>query len=180
MRALAILAVLVLAPLTDALAQELPLRPGRRVRVTAPTIGIKKQAATFDALRGDMLVVVADSTMDFPLASVTRLDVYAGRQGHARRGAGIGFLAGVSVGGVIGYFYCTAGTGDCLDSSSDQGAELQLIGPLAIGAVAGTLLGAAVGALIKTDKWEQVPLDRLRVSVVPTRSGFGIGASFAF
>ena len=35
-------------------------------------------------------------------------------------------------------------------------------------------------ARIKTDRWEEVPLDRLKVSIAPTPSGFGIGARIAF
>jgi len=42
-------------------------------------------------------------------------------------------------------------------------------------------LGAVIGALIKTDRWEEVPLDALRVSFVPQRDGrFGLGMSVRF
>jgi hypothetical protein len=38
-----------------------------------------------------------------------------------------------------------------------------------------------VGALIKTDRWEEVPLDRLRVSFAPKRDGrFTVGFRIAF
>jgi len=46
-----------------------------------------------------------------------------------------------------------------------------------VGAISGALLGAVVDAMIRTDKCEEVPLDRFRVSVVPQRGGrlgFGI------
>jgi hypothetical protein len=48
------------------------------------------------------------------------------------------------------------------------------------GALSGALVGLIVGGLIKTDKWEKVPLERLRVSVVAQGDGFGLGASIAF
>lgn len=46
-------------------------------------------------------------------------------------------------------------------------------------AAVGLVIGGGIGALMKSDKWEDVPLDRLRVSVVPTRHGFGVGARIA-
>jgi hypothetical protein len=49
------LALLVLFSFATAVAQEAtpPLEPGTRVWVTAPGLGLDKEAATFDALRGD-------------------------------------------------------------------------------------------------------------------------------
>ena len=47
--------------------------------------------------------------------------------------------------------------------------------PVAVG------VGAITGALIKTDHWEDVPLDRVRVSFGPQRDGrFALGASVRF
>jgi hypothetical protein len=50
----------------------------------------------------------------------------------------------------------------------------------AIGAAAGILIGSSIGAVIKTDRWEEVPLDQLRVSIVPRRDGFALEISVAF
>ena len=47
------------------------------------------------------------------------------------------------------------------------------------GAVGG-IFGAVIGAASGGDRWEEVPLDRLRVSVMPQQGGFGIGARIAF
>ncbi|MDH3457542.1 MAG: hypothetical protein OER90_11955 [Gemmatimonadota bacterium] len=176
MRALAFLAALVLAPLTDAIGQDQPLQPGQRVHVTVPTLGIKKQAATFEALRGDVLVVVADSAMNCPLSSVSRLEVSRGRKSNAVKGLAIGSVAGVVVGAVLGVVAST-GSGEtlCYWGTVECGAS----GAAAFG-VFGGLVGLGIGALSKTERWEEVPLDRLRVSIVPQRDGFGIGASIAF
>jgi hypothetical protein len=48
--------------------------------------------------------------------------------------------------------------------------------------VGGAIVGGLLGAFVwKTDKWEEVPLDRLRMSVVPQRDGrHGLGVSIAF
>jgi len=42
------------------------------------------------------------------------------------------------------------------------------------------VVGAITGAFIKTDRWEEVPLDRLQVSFAPQRDGFAVGLSVAF
>ncbi len=52
---------------------------------------------------------------------------------------------------------------------------------IAIFGGAGAGLGALVGLLIKTDRWEEVPLNRFRVSFAPQRDGrFALGASVSF
>jgi len=49
------------------------------------------------------------------------------------------------------------------------------------GAILGTLLGLAIGAMARTDRWEEVPLDQLRVQPVATADGrFGLGVSMRF
>ena len=48
MRSVVCLSVLLLAPLSNALAQTpLPLEPGQRVRITAPTLGLEERQAIF-------------------------------------------------------------------------------------------------------------------------------------
>jgi hypothetical protein len=174
MRVHAFLALFVLAPLSDALAQAPPLEPGQRVRVTAPDLGVNRQSAVLETLRGDMLVVVEDSTIRIPVASVTRIDVHRGRHGHPWRGAGIGFLAGAATGAVAGAILCQDG---CIEW--DTGAVVAL--GAAVFSASGAVVGGVVGAFIKTDKWEEVPLDRLHLSFVPEWDGrltLGLSVSF--
>ncbi len=40
-----------------------------------------------------------------------------------------------------------------------------------LGAGGGLLIGGAVGAIIRTDRWEEIPIGRLRVSFLPQRHG---------
>jgi hypothetical protein len=176
MRALAILSTLLIALVSDAVTQEQPLQPGQRVRVTAPDLGINKQAARFDALDGGMLTVTADSTMRCPLLGMTRLDVYRGRQGHPGLGAGIGSAVGAATGVVIGIQLCNS---DWL--CPDRYMGWAVLAGAGIGGATGALLGAGIGGLIKTDKWEEVPIDQLRVNMVPLRDGrFAFGLSVEF
>jgi hypothetical protein len=171
------LVALALVPFATLAAQEQPppLEPGARVRVTAPNLGVEKQQATFRALRGDTLVVTADSTVYCPLGHVERLDVYQGRTSHPWRGAAIG----AAVGGTAGFITGVALGGGCIDSNCFTGAQVG--GILAVaGGVVGGLIGLGVGSAIKTDRWDEVPLDQFRVSFVPRPDGLALSMSVAF
>lgn len=159
-------AILTLIPCTSLTAQlqlPLPLAPGERVRITAPSIGAEDLVCSIVALRPDALMVRArwyEAPSRIPTASVTRLDVQRGRKSRTLTGLGIGLIGGALLGGLI-------------DGSSVGGA-------VAGGVVLGGL-GAGVGALIKTDRWTEVPMDEFRTSA--TRSGnvhFGFGVAISF
>lgn len=169
MRTILLVLVLVLAPLTDAIAQELPLQPGQRVRVTVPSRRLYRFQETFQQMRGDTLVLESGWCL---FADVTRLDVHRGQKSAWASGLLYGSLAGALIGSLAG-----AAQGADPDASHPGGSAL--VGGIFLGGV-GAVSGLVIGALTKTDQWEEVPLDRLRVSVVPMRNGFGIGVSIAF
>jgi len=51
---------------------------------------------------------------------------------------------------------------------------------LIVSAIVGAA-GGIVGYFIKTDRWEEIPLERLRVSLTPQRDGgFALGFSVRF
>jgi hypothetical protein len=103
-----------------------------------------------------------------PLDSVTRLDVPR-RRSNVAWGTGIGLLVGAAAGIIIG----TRG-------EPEVDYDPRWTGGIA-GGIWGTLLGLGIGLLIRTDRWEEVPLDKLRVSVAPQRDGrFGLGLSVSF
>ena len=168
--ALAVICIFGGAP-TEIAAQE-PLASGARVRVTAPDCALRGQAATFRALRADTLVL---ETTECPMASVTRLDVNRGRRSHTLLGAGIGFAAGALWGVVL----CRRKAGHhCGVYGSDSDFTPLVAGVLGAG---GGLVGGFAGYLIKTDRWEEVPLERLRVSLAPQRDGgFALAFSVRF
>ncbi len=185
-----LVAILAFVPLASATAQ---VRPGARVRVTghfcqpsySNCVGGRPEhrVGTFVAWKADTLVVHSNGdTLSVPASLVTRLDVSRGRKTNTGKGSGIGLLVGVVVGAIIGY----ASYEECVPRGwfSCIGAvdpELYALGGGIVGGLVGGGVGALIGALIRTDRWQEVPLDRLRVSLGPQRDGrFGLGASVRF
>ena len=149
------------APTESAAQEPLVLEPGVRVRVTALDCGLRGQATEFRALRADTLVL---DTTECPLASVTRFDVSQGQKSHTLLGAGIGLAAG-ALGAVVFCEVVEKGSCELFDD------DIRLEAALITGAIVG-LAGGIVGNFIKTDRWEEVPLERLRVSLAPQRDGW--------
>ena len=193
-----LVAILVFVPLASARAQ---VRPGARVRVTyTPTCppqtvcaGFRdrlKQIGTVVSWDGDTLHLDAERrtspqvyALTVPRSSIIRLDVSWGKKSNAGLGTAIGLLAGGALGGLVGL-------GLFEEPEPCKGLLCFEFGPenkseaFWFGAMVGGLLGGAVGYLAGSpgsDVWEEVPLDRLRVSLGPQRDGrFGFGASVRF
>ena len=129
----------------------------------------------FVVMTNDSIVLAVNSEglhQAIPRDLMTRFDVYAGRKSHLWVGAGIGLLGGAVAGAVT---WTSIGGCKLVDDS-----ECRMYGALLIGGI-GAVVGGVVGAFIwKTDRWEEVPLDRLRVSLVPKRDGFALGLSVSF
>jgi hypothetical protein len=164
------LVVALLVPIESLSAQHPPpLEPGARVRVTAPDCDAHERAGTFRVMQGDTLVL---RTLNCPLAAVTRLDISRGRHRSTVRAVGFGVL-GFLGGGLAGCFIAGGG-----GEGYNEGVACLIGG--AIGGGVGLVAGAVVGAKSR-DRWEEVPLDRLRVSFAPKRDGgFVLGLSIAF
>ena len=153
---------LVVAPLTTIASQESPvLKRGDRVRVRAPSVSGGPFIGTLVALETDSLVVQGGtSTRRLALASIAHLDISRGRRSHTVMGAGIGFLVGAGV-GTVWILSSYGGGGDC-----------DPVGPCIALACAflgggGAVVGAVTGALIRTERWAEVPLGHLRLSLTP-------------
>jgi len=167
------------APTEIAAQEPFVFEPGVLVRVTALDCGLSGRATEFRALRADTLVL---ETTECPLASVTRLDMSRGQKSHGRLGAVVGFLTGALSGAVIGF-----SLGDDPPFLSREGEPFPFsagnkaaIGFLLGGGV-GAIIGAQIGKAVHGEQWEEVPLERLRVSLAPQRDGrFALGFSVSF
>lgn len=172
-------AVLLVVPFATVFAQEqMPLpQPGERIRLMACTPVCEDLEGTCEALSGDTLRVRIEERATptaISLASVLKLEVHRGQKSNVGTGAIMGFVLGAAAGAIAGVVFCS--NEHCSGVTPGQAA-------LYAGAVAGAggaVLGAGLGALTKRDRWEEVPLDRLRVSVVPRRDGVALGISIAF
>ena len=47
----------------------------------------------------------------------------------------------------------------------------------ALGVVSGAAVGALIGAIVKTEKWERMPLEDIRLQIQPKTDGVAVGVS---
>ena len=177
------LSLLLLASFADLSAQEVLLAPGARVRVSVPTFnpttrlrGQARWVGTLVTLSADTLVLKPkdqSAPLAIPLASVTRLDVSRGRVSCTGRGILTGSLASLALG--LGLL-ASASPEDIGDAPPAAGLIF-----LAVFTVPGAVIGGIVGSKVGGERWEPVPLDRIRVSILPQRGGgVRLAAAFTF
>ncbi len=136
------------------------IAPGDRVRVTAPSMDLDKGVGTVAALETETLVVSIEERADaleVPLAVVRKLEVHRGQKRKTVTGATIGGLSTLAVGGVLMALWCS--TEEC----DATGQAVWLL----FSALPGAGIGALIGLAIQTDRWENVPLDDIRVGLLP-------------
>ncbi len=151
--------------------------PGDRVRVTAANLNIREFEGRLRRLHNDSVVVRPEyggaPPVVIPLSSLTRLEIRR-RESRADAGGAYGALAGAAIG--VGSAASLCSSIDCEEST---GVLYLIFG--GGGALAGLVIGSIVGAQITTERWEEIPLDRLRVSFAPQRDGrFGLELSVRF
>src|SRR5262245_16522517 len=138
---------LLILPLAQGAAS--PLTPGARVRVTVREPGHAERQLvgplrTFDNQTLTLSTDDAGGHVSLPRPTITRLEVYRGRRGHT----GIGLLLGAVL-GLAAVAIKDAGCGPDCDGSS-AGFIAGVVG-------GGAVLGAGVGTVVKTDRWESLP-----------------------
>ncbi|MEJ2548682.1 MAG: hypothetical protein P8125_12865, partial [Gemmatimonadota bacterium] len=91
-----------------------------------------------------------------PLSDLATLEISRGKKGHWVRGTLIGTVIGITAGLII----AQNSTADVDPDNWFSGAAepLEDAGIVFLSTLSGMVLGAAVGGLIKTEKWEDVPL----------------------
>jgi hypothetical protein len=146
-------------------AQEIPqLKPGVRVRVTAPTVAANRIVGTVMSVDADQVILKgkADRISIVPLAAMTRLEVsrkkWSGK--GALAGAGMGLLLGGLAGGIVGRFSETPG---------DEWYGMRTFVGLVMGSGSGLAFGAVVGALPR-ERWSAVSMPSIRQGLGPGQS----------
>ena len=182
-----LLAVLAVTPFTSVAAQDSPpVRPGSRVRVTAPELNLNKYDGTLRVMPDDTLIV---DTLRIALLSVRRLEV---RRAPKARGLTVSMYGGVGLvlGAATGALTVPLTTSSCVTLEQSPVTQQDCLGGLAQGPYAkraiqvglvGMVIGIVVGLEVSRERWHEVPLDQLRVTFVPEGGGrFALTASVSF
>lgn len=158
---------------------------GARVRLTtscaADRAAADRTAASTCRVVGELLriesgavsITTDGSSATYGLDALRRLETSRGTRSHRL----VGSLVGLVVGSGATYVVLHQGgsTSKC-DRSANQDAlsSRECFGLVALGGAVGAGTGAILGGLIKSERWEEVALDRLRVSVSPDRLRIGM------
>jgi hypothetical protein len=141
--------LLLLLPLPQSPSTS-PLTTGTRVRVTARGDGPERRLVgplrTFD---GEALTLIPEGSADHvtvPRETITRIEVSRGSRSRAGRGALIGAVLGLAAIAIA-----ESTRGENYEAPDNYG--LIVAGSIAGGAV----VGAGVGALMRSEKWEAQP-----------------------
>lgn len=184
-------AILLLAPCpTIGAGESIPSIPaGARVRLTlpceamnpsprAPGSGACRQEGRVVAVEGDTITLAAaESTHSHRLSATSRIEVSRGSRSRWLAGAGVGFVVGTA--GTYALLNQGGSTNPC-DRSANQDAigPAACVGLAAVGGVAGAGAGALIGRLFRTERWQEVPVEGLRVTLGP-RPGVGLHVTVA-
>jgi hypothetical protein len=162
------LACLVPVAAQSVAEEAFPPPVGARVRVTAPSVLSRRLAGTLAEVSEREIVLALSSTqrMTIPLDAVTRLERSRGRHGYWAPGAAVGAVLGGAFFGAATLALC-----DAASCSVSMPAVL-------VGAAVGALPGAGIGALIRTERWEETKRPRVGLGVAPARGG-GVAASLS-
>jgi hypothetical protein len=152
----------------------LPVPPGARVRVTAPSL-VGPLIANYLEMRGDTVVLVEDRAgqglWSIPYSELRSLHLSTGqKRNNARyivRGAGVGAAGGF----VLGLAFAAT------VQPSDTGRKYKRITTGGFVAGAGALIGAVVGSRFHAEAWSPINLPR-RLSLIPARHGLRIELTF--
>ncbi len=153
-------------PLREDFRRERPiLFPGDIVRVTAPDYAPDPFEGRVVGFGADTLFIegrrAAEGRMSIPLESILQLELLD--ESTSGVGAVFGVLVGLALGATL--------AGELADNTSQFVRSLAVVGGAMLGAYGGYWTGVRIEKVISGDKWEPIPLSRLRVGVGPTRGG---------
>ncbi len=148
------------------LAAQSPLSEGTRVRVSVSSgagVPLQRPVGVLERLRGDTVVLAPGVAIHLPEGSL--LEASRGYRGHAATGAVIG---GVTL-GLAGALTATPGKSGY---QFNRGGAAILLGT--IGLASGALIGAAVGALIRSESWVRVQWAGVRIGAHSSAAGLEV------
>ena len=174
MRTIRCAAFLLLSTLSTALEGQsrpnqvlLPVPPGARVRITAPSL-VGPLVANFLEMRGDTVVLVEDRAgqglWSIPYAEVQTLHLSAGmKTNHTPY-----IVRGVVLGGGGGFLLGVLTAASFQPGDTSKKFKRVTTG-LVVGAI-GAVIGGVVGSRFQAENWVPINLPR-RLSFLPSRRG---------
>lgn len=150
---------------------------GQRVRLRTGAASQWLVGTLIAADRDSVQLQVSENARPVSIAwqTVSRFEVRRGGHSNARKGALIGLGLGAIGGGVWGLADASNCTGWlCLSPGQEA-----LGGALLLGG-AGALVGAAIGSLSRTDRWEPLSIGRAHVTLMPGRAATGLSIGLRF
>jgi hypothetical protein len=167
--------MMVLAPaLSGAADNGDVLVPGMRVRLRATSLGTGTVHATIAQVDDGTLLLNTETAglMRVERRDLTKLEFVSGRHRNAKKGA----IIGAAVGAVL-MTLTLATPKDTLCPPDDPLVDSCLAerNLFVAGIPVVALEGALVGAMIKSDTWSSMPVDRIKVSLAAPPRGRGLG-----
>ena len=161
--------------------REIGAKYDARVRFKAPSVTKKRITGRLINVTQDTLIIEAGRTLyQVPVSSISNLEVSTLRYRNTNKGATTGLGIGLGILAIAFWKIYRADDEIYLDGGTERdwaSFELMVIGFPA--AVLSTLTGTILGAISKSDKWVEVPPDRLNLSLAPT-STKGLRAALTF
>ena len=158
----------LLLPVGGACGETSTVSGSPRVRVWSPSHALVGRPAALLAAGGDSITIAVEgqpAPVLLPRSAVTKIQLSRGDKRNAGRGAVYGLVAGALLGLVA---YGPSNAGECCSAPVFAGIN---------GAI-GSSVGGLVGAFSKTERWNDVPIDQLRVGS-PARLSHRPGISIA-
>lgn len=171
--------MLVIAGPSTVLAQAPELRPGARVRITAPGIVAARLEATILSRAGDTIEVASPGLAPIRVALARTTDIEVSRGRSAAQGAITGAKWGVGIGAPFGIL--AAISARCQTSHCDTVTTGDRVAIAAMMTASGALWGIAIGAGVGGERWVHVPLSESagpRVSPLLSPTRLGVRVSF--
>jgi hypothetical protein len=166
------------------------LEPGQRVRVTYDCVITVSRIQRDESCRQiEGLLIGRDSTgltlarsvrsapARLPFPAITRVQISVGWRGHPTQGA---LLGGLLLGAVTAFGTNAVLNAAYCDSPSCGLSGFALVWGFLPGFGIGAAIGQAVGAAVTSDRWQDVPRDRLDPPPGLSRRRLRLGWSFSF
>ena len=133
-----------------------------KVRFKAPSLSNKRIIGEVVKVTQYTLLIREGRTLfEVPLSSISNFEVSLGK----RRNAGKGFMTGLGLGGIVLIF---AMKEDINDESEWRGFATVVTAAYILPSI--VVLSTLIGVATKSDKWVEVPPQRLNLSIAPTSS----------